>query len=71
MASSRNWGWLIKLLQILLAPLLLAITPLIKDLFEDILGILFDDAPSTENPIDDFFVEFLFNILSVPIPPEE
>jgi len=71
MASSRNWGWLIKLLQILLAPLLLAITPLIKDLFEDSLGKLLEKARSTENPIDDFFVEFLFNILSVPIPPEE
>ena len=70
MASSRNWGWLIKLLQILLAPLLLAITPLIRDLFEDSLEKLLEKARATDNPIDDFFVEFLFNILSVPIPPE-
>jgi len=70
MASSRNWGWLIKLLQILLAPLLLAITPLIKDLFEDSLKKLLEKARATDNPIDDFFVEFLFNVLSVPIPPE-
>jgi len=70
MATSRNWGWLIKLLQIILAPLLLAITPLIRDLFEDSLYKLLEKARATENPIDDYFVEFLFNILSVPIPPE-
>jgi len=71
MASSRNWGWLIKLLQIVLAPLLVAITPLIKELFEDSLEKLLKAARGTENPIDDFFVEFLFNVLGVPIPPEE
>ena len=70
MATSRNWSWLIRLLQIILAPLLLAITPLIRDLFEDSLYKLLEKARATENPIDDYFVEFLFNILSVPIPPE-
>jgi len=70
MATSRNWGWLIKLLQIILAPLLLAITPLIRDLFQDSLGKLLKAARATENPIDDFFVEFLYNVLGVPIPPE-
>lgn len=71
MASAKNWGWVIRLLQILLSPLLLAITPLIRDLFEDSLDKLLEKARSTENPIDDLFVEFLFNILSMPIPPEE
>lgn len=70
MANARNWGWVISLLQIILRPLLKAVTPLIKDLFEDSLYKLLDKARSTENPIDDLFVEFLFNILDVPIPPE-
>lgn len=69
--AARNWGWVIKLIQILLAPLLLAITPLIKDLFEDSLDKLLAKARSTENPIDDLFVEFLFNLLDKPIPPDE
>jgi len=70
MATSRNWSWLIRLLQIVLAPLLVAITPLIRDLFQDSLEKLLKAARGTENPIDDFFVEFLYNVLGVPIPPE-
>lgn len=70
MASARNWGWVISLLQILLKPLLNAISPLIKDLFDDSLLKLLEKARSTDNPIDDLFVEFLFNILDIPIPPE-
>ena len=66
--ASRNWGWLIGVLQIVLRPLLNALTPLIRDLFEDSLHKLLAKARSTDNPIDDLFVEFLFNILDVPIP---
>lgn len=69
--ASRNWGWVINLLQIVLRPLLNAVTPLIKDLFEDSLRNLLDHARETENPIDDLFVEFLFNILDMPIPADE
>lgn len=71
MAQARNWNWVISLLQILLKPLLEAVTPLIKDLFEDSLLKLLEKARSTENPIDDLFVEFLFNILGLPIPAED
>lgn len=71
MASARNWSWVIRILQIVLAPLLAAITPLIKDLFEDSMIKLLEKARSTDNPIDDLFVEFLFDILDLPIPPEE
>jgi len=70
MAGARNWNWVITLLQILLRPLLNAITPLIRDLYEDNMIKLLDKARSTENPIDDLFVEFLFNILDLEIPEE-
>jgi len=70
MASARNWGWVIGLLQIILRPLLNAISPLIKDLFDDSLLKLLEKARATDNPIDDLFVEMLFNILDIPIPPE-
>lgn len=71
MAASRNWGWVVSLLQIILRPLLNALTPLIKELYEDNLLKLLDKARSTDNPIDDLFVEFLFNLLDMPIPPDE
>jgi len=70
MASSRNWGWLVTLIGLILKPLLKAISPLIKDLFEDSLYKLLEKARATENPIDDYFVEFLFDILDVEIPDE-
>lgn len=69
--AARNWGWLIRILQIVLAPLLLALTPMIKELFEDSLDKLLAKARATENPIDDLFVEFLYRILDMPIPPDE
>ena len=71
MARARNWGWVIGLLQIVLKPLLNAVTPLIKDLFEDSLHKLLDKARETDNPIDDLFVEMLFDILNLPVPEEE
>lgn len=66
--AARNWGWLISILQIILKPLLNALTPLIRELFEDSLHKLLDKARSTDNPIDDLFVEFLFKILDMSIP---
>lgn len=71
MASARNWSWVISILQIILKPLLAAVTPLIKDLFESSLMKLLDKARETDNPIDDLFVEMLFNILDMPIPEED
>jgi len=68
MATARNWGWVVNLLQIILKPLLNAISPLIKELFEDSMVKLLEKARATENPIDDLFVEFLFRILDLEIP---
>jgi hypothetical protein len=71
MAASNTWGWLINLLAVILRPLLAAISPLIKELFEDSLNKLLKAARGTPNPIDDYFVEFLFTVLGMPIPPAE
>lgn len=70
MATAKNWGWLITILQIVLKPLLNALTPMIKELFEESLLKLLAAARKTDNPIDDLFVEFLFNVLGLDIPPE-
>jgi len=71
MATARNWGWVVNLLQIILKPLLNALSPLIKELFEDSMVKLLEKARATENPIDDLFVEFLFRILDLEIPEGE
>jgi len=71
MATARNWGWVVSLIQIILKPLLNALSPLIKELFEDSMVKLLEKARATENPIDDLFVEFLFRILDLEIPEGE
>jgi len=55
----------------ILGPLLKIISPMIKDLFEDSLNNLLVKARATENPIDDLFVEFLFQLLGLDIPSED
>lgn len=71
MASAKTWGWVLRIIGVILSPLLKAISPLIKDALEDGMNKLLEKARETENPIDDLFVEFLFRILRLDIPPEE
>ena len=71
MAKGNTWKWLLSLLAVILKPILSAITPLIKELFEDSLNKLLEKARATENPVDDYFVELLFNIVDLEIPEEE
>ena len=64
-------GFIVRIVSLVLRPLLSVITPMIADLLEDALGKLLEKARDTENPIDDIFVEFLFRVLEIEIPPEE
>jgi len=64
-------GFIVRIVSLVLRPLLQVITPMIADLLEDSLGKLLEKARETENPIDDIFVEFLFRVLEIEIPPEE
>jgi len=71
MASSRSVSGVVRIIQIILAPVLSVITPMIKDALEELMIKLLGKARETENPIDDMFVEFLFRLLSLDIPEEE
>ena len=70
MASARTWGAILRIISIILGPLLKAISPIIKDALEDGMVKLMIKARGTENPIDDLFMEFVFRILNLDIPPE-
>ena len=63
-------GFIVRIVSLVLRPLLEVITPMIADLLEDSLGKLLEKARETDNPIDDIFVEFLFRVLEIDIPPE-
>ena len=69
--AGTSVGVIARIVSLVLRPLLEIISPMISDLLEDSLGKLLDKARSTENPIDDIFVEFLFKVLDIEIPEEE
>jgi len=69
--AGTSIGFIARIVSLVLRPLLEIISPMIGDLLEDSLGKLLDKARSTENPIDDIFVEFLFKVLDIEIPEEE
>lgn len=69
--AGTSVGFIVRIVALVLRPLLEVITPMIGDLLEDSLGKLLVKARETDNPIDDLFVEFLFNVLDIEIPEEE
>lgn len=68
--ASRSVSGIVRIIQIILAPVLAVVTPMIKDYLEELLIKLLEKARATENPLDDMFVEFLFRLLSIEIPEE-
>ncbi len=64
-------GFIVRIVSLVLRPLLSVITPMIAELLETSLGKLLEKARETDNPIDDIFVEFLFRVLDIEIPPED
>lgn len=67
MAAITSKG-VIGLIVLLLRPMLKVVTPMIRDLLDDVLLKLYAKAQATENPIDDLFVGFLLDILDIPVP---
>ena len=69
--AGTSLGFIVRIVALVLRPLLSIISPMIADLLKDSLGKLLAKARETDNPIDDIFVEFLFKVLDIEIPPEE
>jgi len=63
-------GVIARIVALVLRPLMLIISPMIKTFLEESLNKLLVKARETPNPIDDIFVEFLFKILGFEIPEE-
>lgn len=63
-----SWGWLIKLIAIVLKPLLKAMTPTIEGEMEKALINVYKRALETPNPIDDLAMKFILDIVDIDIP---
>lgn len=67
-SNSVNWKWLISLLAIVLQPVFKILSKEIRDLISDNIGKWYAKARATDNPWDDFVVEFLAAILKIELP---
>jgi len=70
MASARTWKGILWIIGGILKAILISVTPMIKEALQEGMVKLLEKARDTENPIDDLFVELLFKILDIDIPPE-
>lgn len=67
-SKSVNWRWLISLLAVVLQPVFKILSKEIRDLISDNIGKWYAKARLTDNPWDDFVVEFLAAILKIDLP---
>lgn len=63
--NSVSWEWLGKLLRVVLAPLIPIITKQIRDMIQDNVKTWWEKAKATENPWDDFLVQFIAGFLKI------
>lgn len=62
-----TYNWLKSIIALALGTLLKIISPEVRSALSDAINSLYKKAKNTENPWDDFFVEFLAEILNVKI----
>ncbi len=65
------WQQMIQMLVRVLASLLAGVTPAIAVKLKDLLTGLYVEALKTDNPMDDFVLGLLLDILAIPRPPPE
>lgn len=63
------WVSILAIIGQMFAPLVGAITPVIKDELNKFMTELYKKALATPNPWDDFFVGLLLDIMVIPRPP--
>lgn len=67
MAQGRTWKGIVKIIGLFLKPILSLASPMIKEELRKLLQAWYEKARSTENPIDDYLVEFIADLLGVNI----
>jgi RsiW-degrading membrane proteinase PrsW (M82 family) len=63
-----TWTWIINLLIAVLAPVLAALTPMLRTELEKFAVSFYKKAEATPNPWDDFLAAFLVRMLGLPLP---
>lgn len=65
--QSRTWKGIVNIIGLFLRPILALASPMIKEELRKLLQKWYDKAKATENPIDDYLVEFIADLLGVNI----
>lgn len=68
---SKTWKGIIRIVAIVLGPMLRAVTPLVKEALQEGLDHVYEEAVETDNPIDDLFMGFVYEILGLTKPEVE
>lgn len=63
-----TWTWIVNLLVAVLAPVLSALTPILRSELEKFAVAFYKKAEATPNPWDDFLASFLLRMLGMSIP---
>ena len=63
--QGRTWKGIIRIIGIFLKPILNLATPMIKEELRRLMQAWYDKAKATENPIDDYLVEFIADLLGI------
>lgn len=67
MAQGRTWKGILRIVALFLKPILSLASPMIKEELRKLLQAWYEKAKATENPIDDYLVEFIADLLGVNI----
>lgn len=65
--QSRTWKGIVNIIGLFLRPILALASPMIKEELRKLLQAWYNKAKATENPIDDYLVEFIADLLGVNI----
>jgi len=65
--TGRTWKGIVRIIGLFLKPILALASPMIKEELRKLLQAWYNKAKATENPIDDYLVEFIAGLLSVNI----
>ena len=65
--TGKTWKGIIRIIGLFLKPMLGLASPMIREELRKLLQSWYNKAKATENPIDDFLVEFIADLLGVNI----
>lgn len=65
--KGTTWKWILNVIAMFLKPIFQVASPMIKEALDKFLTSWYQKALATENPADDYLVEFIADLLGIDI----